>query len=190
MVSIDSITSSSTSSSSSKASSKVSTNSDSFLNDFFGGASECDDFNVPPSLSIIMRSLTNLASGSDIRGRFVDHKRLGSIVSAATAIGKNDNKSVPPLTPLAAHCLGYAFATILAEQFPIGAEVVIVIGQDPRLHGSILADAFGRGAQGVRNTRVKYTGIATTPAMFDFCRYVGKEIYYYFLGGALSHTPK
>jgi hypothetical protein len=36
-------------------------------------------------------------------------------------------------------------------------------------HGPILADAFGRGAAGVPNVKVVYTGIATTPAMFSFC---------------------
>ena len=144
---------------------------DSFLTDFFT-ASEIDDNNVPPSLSIIMRSMSHLASGSDIRGRYVDHSRLGSIVNVAHDIGKNADKAQPPLTPLAAHCIGYAFAKMLLESYPPGEQVVIAMGRDPRSHGSVLADAFCRGAEGVENAVVKYTGIATTPAMFDFCRYV------------------
>ena len=152
-----------------------SSNDDSFLEAFFT-ASEIDDSNVPPSLSIIMRSIANLASGSDIRGSFVDHSRVGSIVNVAHAIGKNADKAMPPLTPLAAHCIGYAFAKMLLENYPAGEQVVIAVGRDPRSHGSALADAFGRGAEGVENAVVKYTGIATTPSLFDFCRYVYKSI--------------
>jgi phosphomannomutase len=73
------------------------------------------------------------------------------------------------LTPFAAHCLGYAFATMLKDSMG-GEEVVVCIGRDPRGHGTVLADAFGRGAEGVNDVRVVYTGIATTPAMFEFCR--------------------
>jgi phosphomannomutase len=78
--------------------------------------------------------------------------------------------SLPAFTPFAAHCLGFAFATMLKESFSEGEEVVICIGRDPRAHGTVLADSFGRGAEGVQDARVVYTGIATTPAMFEFCR--------------------
>ncbi|KAL3910649.1 MAG: hypothetical protein SGILL_007611 [Bacillariaceae sp.] len=46
----------------------------------------------------------------------------------------------------------------------------ICIGRDPRAHGEILADAFARGASSVPQVKVVYTGIATTPALFEFCR--------------------
>jgi hypothetical protein len=146
---------------------KVTTNSDSFLHSSF--QSGCDDENMPPSLSILLRSITNLPSGSDIRGRFVQHNRLGSITNAALAISKAE-QGIPLFTPFAAHCLGYAFATLLQEDFPPYEQLTIAIGRDPREHGPILADAFGRGAAGVPNVKVVYTGIATTPAMFSFCR--------------------
>jgi hypothetical protein len=149
----------------SSAESKIGAASGAFSSKFY--ASDCDDFNVPPSLSIIMRSLTDMASGSDIRGRFVDHPRSGNMASVAQAIGKSN---LPALTPLAAHCLGFAFATMLRGSYPENEELVIGIGKDPRLHGAALADAFGRGAGGVQHVRVVYTGVATTPAMFEFCR--------------------
>ena len=118
---------------------------------------------------MIIRSIAQLASGSDIRGQFVDHPRLGSIALVAQNIGKVDG-GIAPLTPLAAHCLGYSFSTMLSEMYPEGEYLTIALGRDPRQHGSRLADAFARGAGGVQNVRVVYTGIATTPAMFDFCR--------------------
>lgn len=144
---------------------KVGKASDTFLADFF--TSECDDMNMPPSLSIIRRSFSQLLSGSDIRGTFVDHPRRGTMASVAQATSKS---SLPALTPFAAHCFGYAFATMLSESSPKGEEFTICIGRDPRGHGTVLADAFGRGAGEVQNAQVVYTGIATTPAMFDFCR--------------------
>jgi hypothetical protein len=146
---------------------KVKSNSDSFLVSSF--QSECDDANMPPSLSILMRSISNLPSGSDIRGRFVKHAQLGSVASVALAISKA-GQGIPLFTPFAAHCLGYAFATLLQEDFSPDEQLTIAIGRDPREHGPILADAFGRGAAGVPNVKVVYTGIATTPAMFSFCR--------------------
>jgi hypothetical protein len=153
------------SSSAESSSTKIGAASNGLLSDYF--SSECDDSNMPPSLSIITRSITQLLSGSDIRGRFVDHPRRGNMASVAQAISKS---TLPALTPFAAHCLGYAFATMLKEKFSEGEEVVICIGRDPREHGTVVADSFGRGAEGVQNTRVVNTGIATTPAMFEFCR--------------------
>ena len=143
----------------------------SFLNDFYAvDATECDDINMPPSLSTIIRGIQELDNGSDIRGRFVDHPKLGNPNAVAHAIGKDDSK-LPPLTPFAAHCLGYSFATMLKESIShSGNEVVICVGRDPRLHGTMLADSFCRGVESVEKARVVYTGIATTPSIFDFCR--------------------
>ena len=164
---LDMVSSSSSADSSPK---KVSQASDAFLTNYF--TSECDDFNLPPSLSIMTRSFSQLLSGSDIRGSFVDHPRLGGISAIAQAISKS---SLPALTPFAAHCLGYAFGTMIKDAYREAqggeeGEVVVCVGRDPRAHGTVLADAFGRGAAGVDNVRVVYTGIATTPAMFEFCR--------------------
>lgn len=160
---------------------KVGLASDEWLKDYF--MADADDVNWPPSFSIIRRSLGQLASGSDIRGRFVDHPRRGRNMGSAIAhcIGKSN---LPALTPFAAHCFGFAFATMIQEQerrqqqfldssssSTDSEKLIICIGRDPREHGTILADAFARGASGVPNVKVVYTGIATTPAMFEFCRY-------------------
>jgi phosphomannomutase len=129
--------------------------------------------NNPPSLKILMRSLQQLCSqGSDIRGRFVDHPRLGRMAKAAHAISRA-KPGVPALTPFAAFCLGHAFAQlVLQEQEKSNEETVtIAMGRDPRQHGICLCDAFGRGAQMASpNVRVVYTGIASTPSMYHFCR--------------------
>mmetsp|Transcript_38608 Transcript_38608/g.93552 ORF Transcript_38608/g.93552 Transcript_38608/m.93552 type:complete len:714 (-) Transcript_38608:1070-3211(-) len=163
-------------SSSSSSPKRVGLASDEWLKDYFH--SDIDDANVPPSLSIIRRSFTQLASGSDIRGEFIDHgsrgRNMGSTI--AQSIGQT---SMPALTPFAAHCFGHAFATMVVQQQQQQGgksddeddeEIVICIGRDPREHGLCLADAFARGAGSVPNVKVVYTGIATTPAMFEFCR--------------------
>lgn len=146
------------------------TSGDAFIEKSFFSSSECDDINTPPSLSILLRSLEQLPSGSDIRGRFVDHSRVGSIANVAHAIGAQQS-GIPPLTPLAAHCFGTAFARMLREQSGNDAGILkVALGKDPRPHGSRLCDAFARGVQCVDNVQVDYTGLATTPAMFEFCR--------------------
>jgi hypothetical protein len=51
---------------------------------------ECDDVNRPPSLNMLLRTLhqlTHEGSSTDIRGRFVDHKRVGTVASVAHEIG-------------------------------------------------------------------------------------------------------
>lgn len=143
--------------------------SDAFLKEYF--QSDIDDVNLPPSMSIIHKSIGHLASGSDIRGTFVDHPVTGRMAGLARAIGQT---SLPALTPFAAHCLGFAFATMIKEYHRLeedeDEEVVICIGRDPRQHGVVLADSFARGAGGLKGVKVFYTGIATTPALFEFCR--------------------
>ena len=146
------------------------TANDDFVINFFN--SDINDVNIPPSLNTILKSLDKLASGSDIRGKFVDHKRQGN----AAAIGHSISKSgggIAALTPFAAYCLGHAFATMLINEKSEedNQDIVICLGRDPRPHGIRLGDSFSRGAEGASlNVRVVYTGIATTPAMFDFCR--------------------
>jgi len=151
---------------------------------FLNSPSECDNINSPPSLLMLLRSMSELANGSDIRGTFVDHPRMGSIASVAhtvdaTASSKNKNAL---LTPLAAYCIGKAFVLqLVKEEKECGAilsndsdfTTTICIGTDPRSHGPRLADAFARGAKSVadnnRKIRVLYTGLATTPSIMEFC---------------------
>jgi phosphomannomutase len=148
---------------------RVSIASDAFLKEYF--QSDVDDVNLPPSMSIIHRSMSQLASGSDIRGKFVNHPATGRMAGLARSIGQT---ALPALTPFAAHCLGFAFATMIKEYHLLQGnkeeEVVICIGRDPREHGVILADSFARGAGALNGVKVFYTGIATTPALFEFCR--------------------
>ena len=94
--------------------------SSSFLKSYFlntPSPSDCDDLNTPPSLRIVLRSLQELPSGSDIRGRFVSHPKSGSMLNVAHAIGHADSgDGVPPLTPFAAQCFGHAFALKIKKQ--------------------------------------------------------------------------
>ena len=150
---------------------------DSFLHAYFD-ASECDDSNNPPSFGVVTRSMQQLNSGSDVRGRFVDHPSKGggaTLTDVARSI-QQASDGIPALTPFAAHCLGHAFAKLVHEEekdessSSEGVTIDICVGRDPRSHGVILSDAFCRGAQSVANTKVVYTNLASTPAMFDFCR--------------------
>ena len=154
---------------------------------------ECDDTNRPPSLQLLLHSLQQLitSGGSDVRGRFVDHPRLGTAAAAAHAIARVPSLEVPPLTPLAAYCLGHGLATYLIEERLKQKQdnhdsslddISIVIGQDPRPHGMRLADSLARGALSVNDSnsniynnqqprvRVYYTGLATTPACAFFAQ--------------------
>jgi hypothetical protein len=158
---------------------KIGLASDEFLKENFH--TDIDDFNIPPSLSIISKNLQQLCSGSDIRGQYVatpsTAKGPRAYSSLAHTIGQS---TLPALTPFAAHCLGYAFGKMVQEQKQKAAAAVenldtttptvVCIGRDPREHGVILADSFARGAGGVPNVKVVYTGLATTPALFEFCR--------------------
>jgi len=170
---------------STSASASASSSSDAFIfQDFHADATSCDDNNRPPTLQAILKNIRQLTTqGSDIRGTFVDHPRLGRLGQCAKVIGDQANHSgVPALTPFVAFCLGHAFAQMVlqqqqqqqTQQQQQGDEpVTIALGRDPRPHGAILCDAFGRGASSANpNIRVVYTGIATTPSMFHFCRYV------------------
>ena len=47
----------------------------------------------------------------------------------------------------------------------------ICVGRDPRVHGMILADAMCRGIESVKGVKAVCTGLASTPAMFELCRY-------------------
>ena len=134
---------------------------------------ECDDTNRPPSLNLLLRSLQQLTYGSsDVRGIFTDHARLGSVASVAHAIGRQTSVEAPPLTPLAAFCIGYGLATLLVQQLgDRKEEMKIVLGRDPRPHGTRLVDSLSRGALSVDpRIRLYYTGLATTPACASFAQ--------------------
>jgi hypothetical protein len=134
--------------------------------------SECDDVNTPPSMRTVLKSFDQLANGSDIRGKFVDHARIGTFTSVAHTIGQTVGGAA--LTPLAAHCLGHGFATKMMQEAENDNEpITICVGTDPRPHATRLADAFCRGAMSAspeKMVKVVYTGIATTPSMMHFCR--------------------
>lgn len=140
--------------------------------------SDCDDVNTPPSLLRIFKSFLKLKSGSDIRGTFVDHGRVGSIMNIGTIISSHSSGSPAPLTPFAAYCFGAAFAKLVKIRSgkalygnAAEKETVICVGKDPRTHGVRLADSFARGVESVENCIAVYSGISSTPAMFEFCRY-------------------
>ncbi|KAL3805588.1 hypothetical protein HJC23_005832 [Cyclotella cryptica] len=139
-----------------------------------GNPTEIDSSNTPPNLQLILTSLAELKSGSDLRGTYVDHKHSGGTianVSHLIKMRKNEEKGAA-LTPFASHCFGVAFGKKLLQDGGIQKEggVSICLGRDPRPHGERLADAFARGAESVDGVRVLYTGLASTPSMYEFCR--------------------
>eukprot|EP00521_Asterionellopsis_glacialis_P006675 CAMPEP_0195287362 /NCGR_PEP_ID=MMETSP0707-20130614/4454_1 /TAXON_ID=33640 /ORGANISM="Asterionellopsis glacialis, Strain CCMP134" /LENGTH=647 /DNA_ID=CAMNT_0040347111 /DNA_START=220 /DNA_END=2163 /DNA_ORIENTATION=+ len=168
--------------------------SDAFVEEGFM-KTECDDVNTPPSFQLLVDGIQKLPSGSDIRGRYVDHASIGSVANILQAIEADQEcVGIAPLTPFAAHCFGKAFATKMLHQAGpfhqqppkavdtnsvveeqdssafVEDPVIIAMGRDPRPHGLRLCDAFARGAESVDGIKVVYTGIATTPAMLEFCR--------------------
>lgn len=137
---------------------------------------------------MLLDSISVLKSGSDLRGTYADDTPTSSSgVAIANVIqslqGRNE---VALLTPFAAHCLGAAFArwTHLHKRLSKGKEysndepLTICVGRDPRPHGELLAAAFARGVTGTGtkdgggniSVVVSYTGIATTPSMYEFVR--------------------
>jgi hypothetical protein len=144
-------------------------------------ASSTSDIDTRPEsekVDSIIGSLRKLCgSGSDIRGRFVDHD--DSIHSLVAAIqGSESVSKQPALTPFAAYCIGYSYANAIAESLVNSSQGVICIGVDPRTHGVRLAEAFACGVRAYlshdsRNRcsiTVVFTGAATTPACASFVR--------------------
>ncbi len=146
---------------------------------------DCDDSNTPPSLSKLMKSLDSLKSGSDIRGVFTDHQLMGTILNVVQV------SSEKAISPFAVYCYGAAFAKMVQIRSGKGSalssiargfdewgdegllkqsQTVICVGRDPRMTGVRLADAFCRGVESVDGVIAHYTGLASTPAMFEFCR--------------------
>jgi len=74
---------------------------------------DCDDDNTPPSLAAILQSIQSLKSGSDIRGTFVDHKRVGTLLNVYQAMMTSPTGLDKALTPFAAYCYGHAFAQMV-----------------------------------------------------------------------------
>jgi len=88
-------------------------------------ASECDNMNDPPSLSVLLGNINELTletTGSDIRGTFVDHSKIvgSSIMNVVNAILNKkslaSNHKIPALTPLSTYCFGYAFGQMIVDQ--------------------------------------------------------------------------
>ena len=147
-------------------------NTNFLLDSFLLTSSECDNTNTPPSLNILLRSISDLfeKSGSDIRGRFVDHASIGSIVSVSHALKQASTiDSQPLLSPLTAYCIGSALAQSLVIKND-DEQTTIAIGRDPRVHGVRLADALARGIESVPGCRAVYLDLATTPACAFFCQ--------------------
>lgn len=149
---------------------------------------EIDASNTPPNLQTILTSLKELKSGSDLRGTFASHANSGGTIANVSHLIKRikaEGNGVA-LTPFASHCFGVAFARWLLQHEGDNSisnsqlnkhgnnALTICIGRDPRLHGERLADAFARGAESVdgvtKPVRVLYTGVTTTPSMYEFCR--------------------
>ena len=134
----------------------------------FSNPTDIDSSNTPPSLKVILSSLPELKSGSDLRGTFADHKSSGgTIANVAHTIStiKKEGKGAA-LTPFASHCFGVAFGKKILQE----GGSTICLGRDPRPHGERLSDAFARGAESVDGVKVLYTGLASTPSMLEFCR--------------------
>lgn len=167
-----------------------------FVDDYFNaapspfrGATDIDRENTPPNLRTVLSSLVELKSGSDLRGTFVPHQSSGQTIANLSHLLKSKKAQGgdgggAALTPFASHCFGAAFASWLLSRVSSDGDgpLTICIGRDPRSHGERVADAFARGAEGVgRDTfdfeggggggvRVAYTGVASTPSMFEFVR--------------------
>ena len=129
-------------------------------------------------VSAVCQSVRKLcSSGSDIRGRFVDHDE--SIHSLAEAIQASEAMSSQPcLTPFAAYCIGYSFANTILKSLSESTQATICIGVDPRTHGIRLAEAFACGVgsyltsdtENLGSLTTVFTGAATTPACASFVR--------------------
>lgn len=133
---------------------------------FLRTSSECDNTNTPPSLNILVQSIRYLfeTSGSDIRGCFLDHPSIGSLLAVSHALKKKQTEQRQPLlTPFTAYCIGVA----LAKTTKSGG--TIVIGRDPRTHGIRLADALARGVETVEGRSAVFANLATTPACAALC---------------------
>jgi hypothetical protein len=153
--------------------------------DFFQ-PTEIDASNIPPNYQTILTSLQELKSGSDLRGTYAAHANSGGTIANISHLVKKlkEEGKGAALTPFASHCFGVAFARWLLQHqdhldnttrdHKQGNALTLCIGRDPRSHGERLADAFARGAESVdgltRPVRVMYTGVATTPAMYEFVR--------------------
>ena len=100
-------------------------------------------------LSIPTKTLSNLKSGSDIRGTF--------------SLNNDANSGGQSLTPAVAYQIGSAFA------LTVGKGSTIMMGRDPRPHGGLLSKSFAKGCAAAGCVCLD-AGIATTPSMFHAVR--------------------
>jgi hypothetical protein len=159
--------------------------------------SDCDNTNTPPSLAKIVSSIHSIKSGSDIRGIFTDHKSIGSILNVSTVANERcltpfaaycygaafaqmvqirSGKGINTPSPSASasrSTISTNFDNWVDETSFLNvksSQTIICIGRDPRRSGTRLSDAFCRGVESVQGVVARYTGLASTPAMFEFCR--------------------
>ena len=117
---------------------------------------------LPSIYDVCVAELPKLKSGSDIRGQFASDEEAASIIGTSS-------QRAALLTPISAYCLGYSFANMVKQVSEKGDKVSVCIGNDPRSHGDILSKYVCIGAQAA-GVVVNYTGLASTPAMLEFCR--------------------
>lgn len=158
--------------------------------------SDCDNTNTPPSLAKIVSSIHSIKSGSDIRGIFTDHKSIGSILNVSNVSnercltpfaaycygaafgqmvqirsGKGVVTSSPSTSSRSLVSTNFDHwvdeTSFLNEK---SSQTIICVGRDPRHSGTRLSDSFCRGVESVQGVVARYTGLASTPAMFEFCR--------------------
>ena len=149
---------------------------------------------TPPNiLRPILDSFSSLKSGSDLRGTYHANDRPhdgggGTFANIISHLLEEEERGGggATITPFAAHCLGAAFARwLLLTKSPPKKRgddyendddgrnhtLRICVGRDPRCHGERLCDSFAGGAEGVGGgVVVAYTGLATTPSMYEFVR--------------------
>ena len=140
--------------------------------------SEIDAGNTPPSLLTILNSLSELKSGSDLRGTYqtLQNGNTGGTIMNISHLIKQFKESTGgvALTPFASYCFGVGFANWLLQKNVKSkdgsGDLTICIGRDPRVHGERLADSFARGAESVAGISTLYTGITNTPSMYEYVK--------------------
>jgi len=108
-----------------------------------------------PLTRAAVANLSSVVNGSDVRGTYA---------TEAPPPG-----SPPTLTPHLAYLLGRSAARALSSRGSgAGGAVRAVIGRDPRPSGQILAQACAAGLA-AGGAEASDAGLASTPAVFDFC---------------------
>uniref|UniRef100_A0A7S1BN56 Uncharacterized protein n=1 Tax=Corethron hystrix TaxID=216773 RepID=A0A7S1BN56_9STRA len=138
------------------------------------------DVSVPPSspLPVTPMLFSSSSSSLDVKKDGFDSLVSGSDIRATfSPTWEEDPRTcgpgaAPVLTPALSYLLGKSLAAVLLDRSESGAapDASACIGRDPRTHGELLARAMAAGLRDGGAERVCDTGIASTPAIFDFCR--------------------